>query len=143
MRIIVLALFFISCASVKKTETRYDSSSTIKLDSVHITLYDSVTKIVEKEEYFTKTITYYDTLWVTKDSMITIPKYTETYTRGTKEKQTDNKLTKNDSIVLNRTESTQISIVDKKKVTTANNFWKALMVLIILITAILIYWRRK
>jgi hypothetical protein len=81
-------------------------------------------------------------LWVTKDSMITIPKYTETYTRGTKEKQTDSKQTKTDSMALSRTESTQISIVDKNKVSTANNFWKALIGLIIAIVLILAYWNR-
>ena len=75
-KVAFLLLFLCSCATVKKNEKRMDSTVTRTIDSVHVTFYDSVTKIIEKEQYFTKTITYYDTLWVTKDSMITIPKYT-------------------------------------------------------------------
>ena len=142
MRLILLALLLTSCASVKKASEKLDSTVVKTFDSVRVVIFDSVTKVVEKEEYFTKTITYYDTLWVTKDSMITIPKYTETYTRGTKEKQTDSKQSRTDSMALNRTETTQISIVDKNKVTTQNNFWKALIVLIIAIMLILAYWSR-
>jgi ATP-dependent Zn protease len=143
MRLILLALLLTSCASVKKFEKRYDSTGTTKIDSVRLTFYDSVTKIVEKEEYFTKTITYYDTLWVTKDSMITVPKYTETYTRGTKEKQTDSKQTKTDSMALNRTETTQISKITKNKDKSFGEFYKALIALILIITLILFFWRRK
>ncbi len=83
----VIIIFFCSCASVKKTDRRMDSTVVRSIDSVRVTFYDSVTKVIEKEQYFTKTITYYDTLWVTKDSMITIPKYTETWTSGSREKK--------------------------------------------------------
>lgn len=138
-----LLLFLCSCATVKKNEKRTDSTVTRTLDSVHVTFYDSVTKVVEKEEYFTKTITYYDTLWVTKDSMITIPKYTETYTRGTKEKQTDSKQSRTDSMALNRTESTQISKIIKTKDKSFGEIYKALIALILIITLILFFWKRK
>jgi len=47
MRIILLALLLTSCASVKKFEKRYDSTGTTKVDSVRLTFYDSVTKIIE------------------------------------------------------------------------------------------------
>jgi hypothetical protein len=142
MRLILLALLLTSCASVKKFEKRFDSTGTTKIDSVHLTFYDSVTKIIEKEQVFTKTITIYDTIRISKDSIIVVPKVVTKWVYETKEKETNNNLTKKDTIAFNRTESTQISIVDKNKVTTQNNFWKALIGLIIAIVLILAYWSR-
>lgn len=142
MRLILLALLLTSCASVKKFEKRYDSTGTTKIDSVHLTFYDSVTKIVEKEQVFTKTVTIYDTIRISKDSVIVVPKVVTKWVYETKEKETNNNLTKKDTIALNRTETRQISIVDKSKVTTQNNFWKALIGLIIAIVLILAYWNR-
>ena len=142
MRIILLALLLTSCSSVKKFEKRYDSTGTTKIDSVHLTFYDSVTKIIEKEQVFTKTVTIYDTVRISKDSVIVVPKVITKWVYETKEKETNNNLTKKDTIALNRTETAQISIVDKNKVTTANNFWKALIGLIIAIVLILAYWNR-
>ena len=142
MRLILLALLLTSCASVKKFEKRFDSTGTTKIDSVHLTFYDSVTKIVEKEQVFTKTVTIYDTVRISKDSIIVVPKVVTKWVYETKEKETNNNLTKKDTIALNRTETAQISIVDKNKVTTQNNFWKALIGLIIAIMLILAYWNR-
>lgn len=142
MRLILLALLLTSCASVKKFEKRYDSTGTTKIDSVHLTFYDSVTKIIEKEQVFTKTITIYDTVRISKDSVIVVPKVVTKWVYETKEKETNNNLTKKDTIAFNRTETAQISIVDKNKVTTQNNFWKALIGLIIAILLILAYWNR-
>lgn len=142
MRLILLALLLTSCASVKKFEKRYDSTGTTKINSVHLTFYDSVTKIIEKEQVFTKTVTIYDTVRISKDSVIVVPKVVTKWVYETKEKETNNNLTKKDTIAVNRTESTQISIVDKNKVTTQNNFWKALIGLIIAIVLILAYWNR-
>ena len=142
MRILLLAILLTSCASVKKFEKRFDSTGTTKIDSVHLTFYDSVTKIVEKEQVFTKTVTIYDTVRISKDSIIVVPKVVTKWVYETKEKETNNNLTKKDTIALNRTETAQISIVDKNKVTTQNNFWKALIGLIIAIILILAYWSR-
>lgn len=142
MRLILLALLFTSCASVKKFEKRYDSTGTTKIDSVHLTFYDSVTKIIEKEQVFTKTVTIYDTVRISKDSVIVVPKVVTKWVYETKEKETNNNLTKKDTIALNRTETAQISTIDKNKVTTQNNFWKALIGLIIAIVLILAYWNR-
>ena len=142
MRLILLALLLTSCASVKKFEKRFDSTGTTKIDSVHLTFYDSVTKIIEKEQVFTKTITIYDTIRIAKDSIIVVPKVVTQWIYETKEKQTDNSLIKKDTIAFNRTETAQISIVDKNKVTTQNNFWKALIGLMIAIVLILVYWNK-
>lgn len=142
MRLILLLLLLTSCASVKKFEKRYDSTGTTKVDSVHLVFYDSVTKIIEKEQVFTKTITIYDTIRIAKDSIIVVPKVVTQWIYETREKQTDNSLVKKDTIAFNRTETAQISIVDKNKVTTQNNFWKALIGLIIAIVLILAYWSR-
>ena len=142
MRLILLALLLTSCASVKKFEKRFDSTGTTKIDSVHLTFYDSVTKIIEKEQVFTKEVTIYDTVRITKDSVIVVPKIVTKWVYQTKDKQTDNSLIKKDTMAFNRTETAQISIVDKNKVSTANNFWKALIGLIIAIVLILAYWNR-
>lgn len=138
-KVAFLLLFLCSCATVKKNEKRTDSTVTKTMDSVRVTFYDSVTKVIEKEQYFTKTITYYDTLWVTKDSMITIPKYTETWTSGTKEKQSDTKLSKKDSVNTSKSETIQKTTTEKSKEKTANNLYKILFFIIVIIAVIYIY----
>jgi hypothetical protein len=138
-KVAFLLLFLCSCATVKKNEKRMDSTVTRTIDSVHVTFYDSVTKIIEKEQYFTKTITYYDTLWVTKDSMITVPKYTETWTSGTKEKQSDTKLSKKDSVNTDKSETIQKTTTEKNKEKTANNFYKMLLFIMVIVAVIYIY----
>ena len=120
-----------------------DSTVTRSLDSVHVTFYDSVTKVIEKEQYFTKTITYYDTLWVTKDSMITIPKYTETWTSGSREKQSESKLTKKDSANISKAETITKTIVEKDKKKMANNFYKFLFFILVALFVIYIYTKLK
>jgi hypothetical protein len=138
-KVAFLLLFLCSCATVKKNEKRTDSTVTRTIDSVHVTFYDSVTKVIEKEQYFTKTVTYYDTLWLTKDSMITIPKYTETWTSGTKEKQSDTKLTKKDSVNTAKSEIIQKTTTEKSKEKTANNLYKILFFLMLIVVVIYIY----
>ena len=120
-----------------------DSTVTRSIDSVRVTFYDSVTKVIEKEQYFTKTITYYDTLWVTKDSMITIPKYTEVFTSGTREKQSESKLTKKDSANISKAEEITKTIVEKDKKKMANNFYKFLLFILIALLVIYIYTKIK
>ncbi len=142
-KVAFLLLFFCSCATVKKNEKRTDSTVTRTMDSVHVTFYDSVTKVIEKEQYFTKTVTYYDTLWVTKDSMITIPKYTETWTSGTKEKQSDTKLSKKDSVNTAKSEIIQKTTTEKSKEKTANNLYKILFFLMLIFVVIYIYEKLK
>jgi hypothetical protein len=138
-KVAFLLLFLCSCATVKKNEKRTDSTVTRTMDSVHVTFYDSVTKVIEKEQYFTKTVTYYDTLWLTKDSMITVPKYTETWTSGTKEKQSDTKLSKKDSVNTAKSEIIQKTTTEKSKEKTANNLYKILFFLMLIVVVIYIY----
>jgi hypothetical protein len=138
-KVAFLLLFLCSCATVKKNEKRTDSTVTRTMDSVRVTFYDSVTKVIEKEQYFTKTVTYYDTLWLTKDSMITVPKYTETWTSGTKEKQSDTKLSKKDSVNTNKSETIQKTTTEKSKEKTANNLYKILFFIMVIVVVIYIY----
>ena len=138
-KVAFLLLFLCSCATVKKNEKRTDSTVTRTIDSVRVTFYDSVTKVIEKEQYFTKTVTYYDTLWLTKDSMITVPKYTETWTSGTKEKQSDTKLSKKDSVNTAKSEIIQKTTTEKSKEKTANNLYKILFFLMLIVVVIYIY----
>lgn len=142
-RLAIIMIFFCSCASVKKTERRVDSSVVRTIDSVRVTFYDSVTKVIEKEQYFTKTITYYDTLWVTKDSMITVPKYTEVWTSGTRERQSEAKLTKTDSANISKAEEITKTIVEKDKKKMANNFYKFLFFVLIAVFVVYVYTKLK
>jgi len=142
-KVAFLLLFLCSCATVKKNEKRTDSTVTRTIDSVHVTFYDSVTKVIEKEQYFTKTVTYYDTLWLTKDSMITIPKYTEIWSYGVKDKQSEFKLSKNDSANLSKAEEIKKTIVEKDKKKMANNFYKFLFFVLVALLFIYIYTKLK
>jgi hypothetical protein len=142
-KVAFLLLFLCSCATVKKNEKRMDSTVTRTIDSVRVTFYDSVTKVIEKEQYFTKTITYYDTLWVTKDSIITIPKYTEIWSYGVKDKQSEFKLSKNDSANLSKAEEIKKTIVEKDKKKMANNFYKFLFFVLVALLFIYIYTKLK
>jgi hypothetical protein len=142
-KVAFLLLFLCSCATVKKNEKRMDSTVNRTIDSVRVTFYDSVTKIIEKEQYFTKTITYYDTLWVTKDSVITIPKYTEIWSYGVKDKQSEFKLSKNDSANLSKAEEIKKTIVEKDKKKMANNFYKFLFFVLVALLFIYIYTKLK
>ena len=138
-KVAFLLLFLCSCATVKKNEKRMDSTVNRTIDSVRVTFYDSVTKVIEKEQYFTKTVTYYDTIWVTKDSIITIPKYTEVWTTGTREKQSEAKLTKADSANISQAEEIKKTIVEKDKKTMANNFYKFLFFVLLAVLVVYIY----
>jgi hypothetical protein len=120
-----------------------DSTVNRTIDSVRVTFYDSVTKVIEKEQYFTKTITYYDTLWVTKDSVITIPKYTEIWSYGVKDKQSEFKLSKNDSANISKAEEIKKTIVEKDKKKMANNFYKFLFFVLVALLFIYIYTKLK
>jgi hypothetical protein len=142
-KVAFLLLFLCSCATVKKNEKRMDSTVNRTIDSVHVTFYDSVTKVIEKEQYFTKTITYYDTLWVTKDSVITIPKYTEIWSYGVKDKQSEFKLSKNDSANISKAEEIKKTIVEKDKKKMANNFYKFLFFVLVALLFIYIYTKLK
>jgi hypothetical protein len=142
-KVAFLLLFLCSCATVKKNEKRMDSTVNSTIDSVRVTFYYSVTKIIEKEQYFTKTITYYDTLWVTKDSVITIPKYTEIWSYGVKDKQSEFKLSKNDSANLSKAEEIKKTIVEKDKKKMANNFYKFLFFVLVALLFIYIYTKLK
>jgi hypothetical protein len=142
-KVAFLLLFLCSCATVKKNEKRMDSTVNRTIDSVRVTFYDSVTKVIEKEQYFTKTITYYDTLWVTKDSVITIPKYTEIWSYGVKDKQSEFKLSKNDSANLSKAEEIKKTIVEKDKKKMANNFYKFLFFVLVALLFIYIYTKLK
>ena len=142
-KVAFLLLFLCSCATVKKNEKRMDSTVTRTIDSVRVTFYDSVTKVIEKEQYFTKTITYYDTLWVTKDSIITIPKYTEIWSYGVKDKQSEFKLSKNDSANISKAEEIKKTIVEKDKKKMANNFYKFLFFVLVALLFIYIYTKLK
>lgn len=142
-KVAFLLLFLCSCATVKKNEKRTDSTVTRTMDSVRVTFYDSVTKVIEKEQYFTKTITYYDTLWVTKDSVITVPKYTEIWSYGTKDKQSEFKLSKNDSAKVSKAEEIKKITVEKDKKKMANNFYKFLFFILVAVFVIYIYTKLK
>jgi hypothetical protein len=75
--------------------------------------------------------------------MITIPKYTEVWTTGTREKQSEAKLTKTDSANISKAEEITKTIVEKDKKKMANNFYKFLFFILIALVVIYIYTKLK
>jgi hypothetical protein len=75
--------------------------------------------------------------------MITIPKYTETWTSGSREKQSESKLTKKDSANISKAEEITKTIVEKDKKKMANNFYKFLFFILIALVVIYIYTKLK
>jgi hypothetical protein len=130
-----LLIFLFSCASIKKTESKKET--TIIKDSIHVILFDSVTKTIDNWQYMTKTTTYFDTVWITKDSVISVPKYTTTWSNEVRFRESDSKVSKKDSF--NDKGSSKVVVSDKSKVVTQNNFWKVLIGLIIALCIVLYF----
>jgi len=130
-----LLIFLFSCASIKKTESRKET--TIIKDSIHVILFDSVTKTIDNWQYMTKTTTYFDTVWITKDSVISVPKYTTTWSNEVRFRESDSKVSKKDSF--NDKGSSKVVVSDKSKVVTQNNFWKVIIGLIIALCIVLYF----
>ena len=130
-----LLIFLFSCASIKKTESKKET--TIIKDSIHVILFDSVTKTIDNWQYMTKTTTYFDTVWITKDSVISVPKYTTTWSNEVRFRESDSKVSKKDSF--NDKGSSKVVLSDKSKVVTQNNFWKVLIGLIIALCIVLYF----
>ena len=130
-----LLIFLFSCASIKKTESRKET--TIIKDSIQVILFDSVTKTIDNWQYMTKTTTYFDTVWITKDSVISVPKYTTTWSNEVRFRESDSKVSKKDSF--NDKGSSKVVVSDKSKVVTQNNFWKVLIGLIIALCIVLYF----
>jgi hypothetical protein len=130
-----LFLFLFSCATIKKTESKKET--TIIKDSIHVILFDSVTKTIDNWQYMTKTTTYFDTVWITKDSVISVPKYTTTWSNEVRYRESDSKVSKKDS--LSDKGSSKVVVSDKSKVVTQNNFWKVLIGLIIVLCIVLYF----
>jgi hypothetical protein len=130
-----LFLFLFSCATIKKTESKKET--TIIKDSIHVILFDSVTKTIDNWQYMTKTTTYFDTVWITKDSVISVPKYTTTWSNEVRYRESDSKVSKKDS--LSDKGSSKVVVSDKSKAVTQNNFWKVLIGLIIVLCIVLYF----
>jgi len=133
-----LLIFLFSCASIKKTESKKET--TIIKDSIHVILFDSVTKTIDNWQYMTKTTTYFDTVWITKDSVISVPKYTTTWSNEVRFRESDSKVSKKDS--LNDKGSSKVVVSEKNKVVTQNNFWKVLIGLILVLIILYCIYER-
>ncbi len=77
-----------SCSTVHKTSTqsKVDSTSVTVTDSVHVKKYDTSVITHELNEYQTKTIEVFDTVHITKDSVITVLRTRTIWAAGTQEK---------------------------------------------------------
>lgn len=130
-----LLIFLFSCASIKKTENRKET--TIIKDSIHVILFDSVTKTIDNWQVMTKTTTYFDTIWITKDSVISVPKYTTTWSNEVRFREYDSKVSKKDS--LNDKGSSKVIVSEKSKVVAQNYLWKVLIGLILAFIIVLYF----
>lgn len=69
MRYLLILLLFASCATVRKNQTVTNT------DSVHVTVTDTSRRTIELTDYANKTVEVYDTVRISKDSVITMLRY--------------------------------------------------------------------
>jgi hypothetical protein len=69
MRYLLILLLFGSCATVRKNQTVTNT------DSVHVTVTDTSRRTIELTDYANKTVEVYDTVRISKDSVITVLRY--------------------------------------------------------------------
>jgi hypothetical protein len=69
MRYLLILSLFASCATVRKNQ------AVTNTDSVHVTVTDTSRRTIELTDYANKTVEVYDTVRISKDSVITVLRY--------------------------------------------------------------------
>ena len=71
MRYLLILLLFASCVVSRKSRT----TTITNTDSVHVTVTDTSRRTIELTDYANKTVEVYDTVRISKDSVITVLRY--------------------------------------------------------------------
>lgn len=129
MRYLLILFIFASCATVRKSRT------VETVDSVHVTVTDTSRHRVELTEYDNKTIEVYDTVRITKDSVITVLKYRTIWNTGK-----SNVSEKQNYIVKDSVRLVTKTITKQKTVDNTNRIVILLLVLTLIIFIIINTW---
>lgn len=129
MRYLLILFIFASCATVRKSRT------VETVDSVHVTVTDTSRHRVELTEYDNKTIEVYDTVRITKDSVITVLKYRTIWNTGK-----SNVSEKQNYIVRDSVRLVTKTITKQKTVDSTNKVVILLLVLTLIIFIIINTW---
>lgn len=124
MRYLLILFIFASCATVRKSRT------VETVDSVHVTVTDTSRHRVELTEYDNKTIEVYDTVRITKDSVITVLKYRTIWNTGksnVSEKQ--NYIIKDSVRLVTQTITKQKTVDNTNKVLLVFAFFAILLII--------------
>jgi len=126
MRYLLILLLFASCATVRKSRT------TTITDSVHVTVTDTSRHTIDVNDYNNKTIEVYDTVRITKDSVITVLKYRTIWATGKQTKEVKQNYIIKDSVRL-------VTQTVTKTVTKSNRLVYSVIGLLLLLILALIY----
>lgn len=129
MRYLLILILFASCATVRKSRT------VETVDSVHVTVTDTSRHRVELTEYDNKTIEVYDTVRITKDSVITVLKYRTIWNKGK-----SNVSEKQNYIIKDSVRLVTQTITKQKTVDNTNKVVILLLVLTLIIFIIITTW---
>lgn len=129
MRYLLILFIFASCATIRKSRT------VETVDSVHVTVTDTSRHRVELTEYDNKTIEVYDTVRITKDSVITVLKYRTIWNTGK-----SNVSEKQNYIVKDSVRLVTKTITKQKTVDNTNRIVILLLVLTLIIFIIINTW---
>lgn len=126
MRYLLILLLFASCATVRKFRT------VETVDSVHVTVTDTSRHTIDVNDYNNKTIEVYDTVRVTKDSVITVLRYRTIWQTGKQTKEVKQNYIIKDSVRL-------VTQTVTKTVTKSNRLMYSVIGLLLLLILALIY----
>ena len=126
MRYLLILLLFSSCVVSRKSRT------TTITDSVHVTVTDTSRHTIDVNDYNNKTIEVYDTVRITKDSVITVLKYRTIWATGKQTKEVKQNYIIKDSVRL-------VTQTVTKTVTKSNRLVYSVIGLLLLLILALIY----
>lgn len=132
MKYILLILLLASCNVTKKTS---GNSTTITItDTVRVSTYDTSKHIIETLDFQNKTVEVYDTVHITKDSVIYVLKTRTIYNDGKSKKELTQAGTGKDSVRIVTQYKEIVKTVEKQASRTS--VWIALAVVLIICFAI-------
>ena len=108
----ILLFGMCSCNSVKKSTSQRDIFQLS--DTVRVTTYDTSKQVIETLDFQSKTIEIYDTVHVTKDSIVYVLKTRTIYENGTKKKELNQKGIGKDSVRIITQYKDVIKVVEKE-----------------------------
>jgi hypothetical protein len=131
MRYLLILLLFASCVVSRKSRT----TTITNTDSVHVTVTDTSRRTIELTDYANKTVEVYDTVRISKDSVITVLRYRTIWeTKKQYKDETKNAIVKDSVRVVTK------EVVKTKTVDSTNKIVILLLVLTLITFIIINTW---